>query len=345
MTTHEGSFMGRKILIGVGVVVGLLLVLITSAVAFAKIKGNPTFDFARTGLRASRDPALIAEGEYLFHGPMHCTACHDASKEVAFQCKAGTKVEPIGGMSWDMGPMGTLVSANLTSDKATGLGAKSDEHIARVLKYGTGEDGKLRAFMALGVASITDHEIVALLSYLRTLPARKHAVEAERLGVAAELLVASGAIAPKHMKAAAYVPPTAEPSPKRGEYLANGPALCVGCHSPYDFLDGMTLEGPKFSGCLAAEPGHEDTSIETCAPNLTPHPTAGRITSWSEDQFLARFKSGVFTTKESPMPWMNFSNMTETDMRSIYRYLRSLPPSPRDPGPPVRKVGTFEMAQ
>jgi mono/diheme cytochrome c family protein len=334
--------MKRRLLLGFASVLALLVVLIGGALLFATLRGNPTFSLPDTGLKASSDPAVIAEGEYLFHGPMHCTACHDSSKEVAFTRKPQEKVDPIGGMVWDMGPMGRPVSANLTADKATGLGAKSDEHIARVLQHGVGEDGKLRPFMAIAVAPITAREIVALLSYLRTLPAKAHAVEEEQWGIVAKLLIATGAIGPKHMQPARFVAPASEPNPKRGEYLANGPALCFACHSPYDFLDGMKLTGAKFSGCFEPEPGHDDTSIETCAPNLTPDPNAGHITAWSEDMFLARFRSGAYTTQESPMPWVNFSNMTEPDLRSIYRYLRSLPPSPRATGPTVRKVGSFQ---
>lgn len=333
--------MKRKVLIGLGVALGLPIVVAVGAFVYAKLAGNPTFDVANTGLHASQDPAVIAEGEYLFHGLMHCTACHDTSKEASYSRRAHDKVEPLGGMVWDMGPMGRPVSANLTSDKATGLGGKSDEHIARVLKHGVGEDGKLRPFMAIAVAPITDREVVALLSYLRTLPPKAHQVDKEEWGPVAQLLIATGAISPKHMAPAAYVAPSSEPDPKRGEYIANGPALCFGCHSPYDFLGGMALKGDKFSGCFEPEAGVDDTSIETCAPNLTPDPKAGHITGWSEDEFTARFQSGAFTSKESPMPWVNFSNMTETDIRSIYRYLRSLPPSPRLTGPTVRKVGSF----
>jgi len=334
----------RKILIGLGAFVGLLLVLVIAVVTYATLNGNPTFEVGSTGLLASSDPAVIAEGEYLFHGPMHCTACHDTSKEAAYARKAREKVEPLGGMWWDMGPMGRPVSANLTSDKTTGIGAKSDEHIARVLKHGVGEDGKLRPFMALAVSPMMDREVVALLSYLRTLPAKKHAVDKEEWGIVAQLLIATGAITPKRMKAPAFVAPSSEPDPRRGEYIANGAGLCFACHSPYDFLDGMNLVGEKFSGCFEPEAGHDDPTIETCAPNLTPGAKAGHITAWSEDMFLARFQSGAYTSNESPMPWTNFSNMTDTDIRSLYRYLRSLPPSSRVTGPTVRKVGSFAAA-
>lgn len=331
------------VLKGLGGLVAVLVLFILGVVGFAKAKGNPTFTFPKTGLVASTDPAVIAEGEYLFHGPMHCTACHDASKEVAYTRKAQEKVEPIGGMFWDMGPMGRPVSANLTSDKETGLGNKSDEHIASVLKHGVGEDGKLRMFMALAVAGVNDREIVALLSYLRTLPAKPHAVEPEQMGLLGELFIAMGTIGPKKFATAQYVAPGEEPSVARGEYLATGPGFCVACHSPYDFLDGFALKGDKFSGCIEAEPGHDDTSIEVCAPNLTPHPKAGHLSTWTEEQFVARFRGGAYTNKESPMPWTNFSNLSEPDLKSIFQYLRSLPPSARESGPPIRNVGVYKM--
>jgi len=337
--------MRRKLIVAAGTVFALLVCTIIAALAYAKLRGNPVFDRPNTGLRASNDPAVIAEGEYLFHGPMHCTACHDTSKEMAFKRKPGEKVDPIGGMDWDMGPLGRPVSANLTSDKATGLGSKSDEHIAQVLKYGIGEDGKLRVFMAIAVAAMTDREVVALLSYLRTLAPKQHRVDEERWGVMTELLIALEKFAPKLAKPVPHVAPAAGPTVERGSYLANGPALCTMCHSPYDFMDGMKLKGALFSGCFEPEVGHDDTTIETCPPNLTPHPTAGHITAWTEEMFLTRIKSGAFTSTESPMPWVNYANMTDNDIRSIYRYLRTVPPSARNPGPPVRAAGSYQMPQ
>jgi len=45
----------------------------------------------------------------------------------------------------------------------------------------------------------------------------------------------------------------------------------------------------------------------------------------TEDAFVARFKAGIETA--SPMPWDTFRNMTDEDLRALYRYLRSLPPA------------------
>lgn len=39
------------------------------------------------------------------------------------------------------------------------------------------------------------------------------------------------------------------------------------------------------------------------------------------------------------MRWENCSRLTEADVRSIYRYLKSLPPVDHDTGPSYRDVG------
>ena len=52
----------------------------------------------------------------------------------------------------------------------------------------------------------------------------------------------------------------------------------------------------------------------------------------------ARMRSGrVF--KSSIMPWENLGRASESDLRSIYRYLKSLPPVENDVGPSYRERG------
>jgi hypothetical protein len=125
--------------------------------------------------------------------------------------------------------------------------------------------------------------------------------------------------------------PTAPPSPRvtpaataeYGEYLANTVANCSGCHTRRSMRTGEQL-GVAFAGGLEVE-SHSEPGTKFVTPNLTPHPETGHITQWSEDVFVARFKNGVATA--SPMPWDAYRNMTDGDLRALYRYLRSLPPA------------------
>jgi hypothetical protein len=57
----------------------------------------------------------------------------------------------------------------------------------------------------------------------------------------------------------------------------------------------------------------------------------------NEEQFVARFRQGRILPG-SPMPWQAFSRMNEEDLRSIYRYLMTIPPVKRDNGPPMVNV-------
>ena len=129
--------------------------------------------------------------------------------------------------------------------------------------------------------------------------------------------------------------PEGEISVARGKYLAEGPAACAVCHTPRDPLKGFVATGPLFSGEADAEEDRFNSSQEIAVPNLTPDPTTGYITAWTEDAFVARFKAGR-VIKGSKMPWDAFARMTENDARSVYRFLRTLAPVKHAIGPTVR---------
>jgi hypothetical protein len=75
--------------------------------------------------------------------------------------------------------------------------------------------------------------------------------------------------------------------------------------------------GSPFGGGMMI-PGEESTLTP---PNIT---RSGRLARWSEDEFVARFRAGLLH-EGSRMPWIAFQGMHEDDLRSIYRYLKSLP--------------------
>lgn len=82
---------------------------------------------------------------------------------------------------------------------------------------------------------------------------------------------------------------------------------------------------------------------EALAPNLTPDVETGHITAWSEEQFVARF---IGDTKNksahgTKMPWPSFALMTDSDVRSLYRHLRTLPTKKNATGPTRRLAGSW----
>ncbi len=137
----------------------------------------------------------------------------------------------------------------------------------------------------------------------------------------------------------------------RGEYLVKTIG-CGDCHSPKKmgasgpeedhsrFLSGhpensafppppRLPEGPwiaSVSWDLTAWSGPWGISY---AMNLTPDENTG-IGSWSEETFVQALRTGrhmgVSRPILPPMPWQNFRNLADDDLKSIYAYLRSIPP-------------------
>lgn len=300
--------------IAIGTVVTLILGTTALAVAVV-LRENRTFDRPYPEIAASTDPAVIARGKYLVTGPAHCVTCH---------ATPGTphSAEPhlTGGFAFTL-PIGTVYSRNITPDPTTGIGRYSDREIARVLRYGVKPDGRaMMPFMPF--ANLADDDLVAVISYLRSRPPVEHAVpesDYNVLGRAAKafLLEPTGPIGtpPAHA-------PTG-PSIERGRYLATTVANCNGCHTRRSLKSGEQL-GVTFAGGMELE-SHYEPGTKFVTPNLTPDEKTGHITKWTEDQFVARFKAGVASA--SPMPWDAFSTMSDDDLRSLYRFLRSLPPA------------------
>lgn len=65
------------------------------------------------------------------------------------------------------------------------------------------------------------------------------------------------------------------------------------------------------------------------AINLTPDENTG-IGSWSEETFVGALRTGrhmgVSRPILPPMPWQAFRNLSDEDLKSIYAYLRTIPP-------------------
>jgi len=295
-----------------------LVVLATAALTVAVlVRKDRTFSAPYPEIQASKDPAVIARGKYLVEGPAHCGDCHGAA-ELDAERHAGMKVPFSGGHEWHL-PLGVVRAPNITSDPETGIGKLTDREIARIFRHGVAPSGRaVLPFMPF--ANLSDEDLTAVISYIRTFaPVKKPVVRMELnpLGVAVKALI----LEPKGPSGPIVASVPRGPTAEYGSYIANNIANCATCHSKIDMRTGERI-GPAFAG--GGEPiPNEGRRFQ--APNLTPHPTAGWITSWKEDDFVARFKSGG-RTEGSPMPWPSFARMSEDDLRALYRYLRTLPP-------------------
>jgi hypothetical protein len=135
---------------------------------------------------------------------------------------------------------------------------------------------------------------------------------------------------------------------KRGEYLV-AVIGCGDCHSPKVMgpQGPMPAPGLELSGHPANMPipkvdtselrswalfNHSNTAVAgpwgvSFAANITGDSTG--IGAWTEEQFFRAMKQGKYKGLEHsrpllpPMPWMNYANMKDIDLTSIFAYLKT----------------------
>jgi mono/diheme cytochrome c family protein len=231
-------------------------------------------------------------------------------------------------------PPGKFYTRNLTSDRETGLGSVSDSAIARALRYGVGHDGRaLLPFMEM--QGLSDDDLQAVVSYLRTQAPVHNVVPPHHYTTLGKVVRATALAKPAGPSSP---PPAKAPrgaSEETGRYLVESVSLCWACHTERSQMTGA-LVGPRFGGTKGFT-DEGDLSRSWSPPNITSDPETGRLGKLTEDQFVARFRQGRIVPG-SPMPWQAFSRLAEDDLRSIYRYLKSVPPVRRDNGPVVVDV-------
>lgn len=296
----------------------LLLGVIAALFIAVQLRWNRTFTALTPELQASSDSATIAVGRYLAYGPAACAYCHLPKSDWA-RLDAG-EMPPLSGGHVFPVPFGDTRSPNLTPDTASGIGRRTDGEIARQIRYGVRADNRA-AFPFMEFQGLSDADIVALLSFLRSQPPVANPVPDLRFNLMGKALMAfvirpagPGAPPPATSPAGATV--------ERGAYLTNSVSSCVACHTNRSQTGSFV--GAKFAGGQVMDIEDDPTHVFV-TPNLTPDPTTGHITSWSEDDFVARFRKGRILPA-ALMPWAAYSRMTDDDLRAIYRYLRSLPP-------------------
>jgi hypothetical protein len=116
---------------------------------------------------------------------------------------------------------------------------------------------------------------------------------------------------------------TLEQRVERGQHLSLSSG-CNDCHTP-----GTLYGAPDTSRMLSgSELGWEGPWGVTYPRNLTPDNETG-IGTWTEDQIVAAFQTGIRPDKTPimpPMPWPGYANMSDDDAHALAAYLKSLPP-------------------
>lgn len=308
-----------KVLKWTGIVLGILIIVL---VAFIQLTWNKKHSAPYPQISASPDSALIARGRYLAYGPAHCASCH-MPVENFMEVENGAQLPLIGGWGLEISGIGTFRAPNLTPDKETGIGNRTDEELARSLRHSVGFDGRfLMPFMPF--QEMSDEDLTAVISFLRSQKSVKHEVARSEYGFMGKTIIALGLIKPEGPKNTPPQSVAIDSTIEYGKYLANSVGNCRFCHTEFDMNSGKQT-GPDFAGGGLFPPDNLSGGYGFISPNITPDASTGVLAGWTEKMFTDRFRAGRLI-KGSPMPWGSFSRMNEVDLKALYRYLKTLEP-------------------
>jgi mono/diheme cytochrome c family protein len=308
----------RSILLGILLVLILLVVGGLTMIGWEVVLGPK----ARVTLAEpfERTEARLARGKYLVEGPAHCFHCHtehnlDDPTFPILEAKKGA------GWAMPVPELNNISARNITPDRETGIGAWTDDEIARAIREGVRRDGSaLFPIMPYPVyAGMDDEDVKAIVVYLRSIPPVRNVVAKRQLPGPLEYIVNT---IPKPIPAPQPSHPSSTPV-ERGSYLVNQVADCGGCHTPAK--DGVPLPGLAFAGGSSfpdVKGGAEKFSL-----NITPD--ASGISHYDEALFKEVMRTGQLKGRliYHVMPFPFFKNLTDEDLSDIYAYLRTLTPA------------------
>jgi mono/diheme cytochrome c family protein len=295
----------------------VVLVIIAGVTLTTIFRQHLKYDAPYPNIKASTDTAIIARGKHLVVGPAHCIDCHSPLPNKDSLLNHGQEVLPVGGFAFDL-PFGKFYTRNLTPDKETGIGNMTDGEIARVLRYGVKKNGEaVLPFMPF--QDLSDEDLTAIISYLRSVKPVKNKVPDHNYNLVGNLIKAF-MIKPVGPSTTPPIAVRADTTVAYGKHMVMAVANCNECHTKRDGI-GNFVGAPLAGGTVFEEKGHP-TLI---SPNLTPDPT-GRITNWSQESFIKRFRLGKLIPY-SHMPWEAFGRMTDTELIAIYKYLKTVKPA------------------
>jgi mono/diheme cytochrome c family protein len=306
-------------IVGAVAVVAVLFVVYIST-AFPKVSPAEEMTIEPTAARLER-------GKYLAHHVSGCIDCHSTRDWTKFAGPVVPGSEGKGGDKFDeelAGMPGTIYAQNITP---TYLKRYTDGQLYRLITTGVTYDGRAMFPMMpyRAYRKMDPEDVRSIIAYIRTLGPKDGEYPKADLNFPMNIIVKT-------------IPDDADPmtKPSRTDTLKYGEYLftiagCNDCHTPLD--KGTPVPGKHLAGGFVFKSPATGDIVRSA--NITQDHETG-IGLWTEEVFVSKFKSyldsswqnkpvkaGEFNTA---MPWLLFAGMDSSDLKSIYRYLKTVPP-------------------
>jgi mono/diheme cytochrome c family protein len=231
-------------------------------------------------------------------------------------------------------PFGRFYGTNITPDAETGIGRWSDDEIIAAIRTGDARGGVEAPVMPYYLyAGMSDRDVRDLVAYLRTL------APVQRQNRVVDVPIPFPGLAYRAWRllfVAGVSPPADAPDDplERGRYFANHVSICTDCHTPR-----TRFGAPDTSLYLAGTDNGPDGEK---VPNITPDRDTG-VGTWTENDIVQLLQTTMKPDMDNVQGLMatviegvgggpGYAQAPESELRSIAKYLKTVPPVRRKVG-------------
>lgn len=256
--------------------------------------------------------AQLVRGAYLVKIG-DCMGCHTARGGKPY---AGARAIPTA--------FGTMLSPNLTADKATGLGLWTSDDFWQAMHNGIARDGSYLypVFPFPSYTRVTREDSDAIFSYLKSLTPVTQTVRQQQLRFPYNQRWLLAVWRMLYFRPGVYQSDQTQSLQwNRGAYLTQGLGHCSSCHTPHNALGAEIAHADLAGGLIPV--------LHWYAPALTSDAESG-LGLWSSRHIADLLKSGVSEkgTVFGPMAEVvarSLQYLSDTDIDAMALYLKSVP--------------------
>ncbi|MEO7361823.1 MAG: cytochrome c [Gemmatimonadaceae bacterium] len=284
-------------------VLGTLVLLVAILAGFVSMKSSSMmtkkYNPPNEPITVVSDSTTLARGGHLVNVIGKCVECHETD---------------LGGKVFIDDPaFARIVASNLTTGKGGYGSTYTNAEMAVAIRHGIRRDSTTALLMPSDDFQVlSDDDVAAVIAYIRSMPPVDRELPLTELHPVGKALSAAGqlpifmaeniAIDRKHDAIAIR-----DTSVAYGRYLANAGG-CTGCH-------GKTLSGGKIPGTPPEWPP---------AANITPT----GISHYSDAELETILRTGKRpdgTAVNDVMPWRYTAKLTDEELMTTIKYLRTVP--------------------